>query len=93
MTKVQFYDRVDDQKLKFAVIVTRITGDMRGLVEEKVAQLNALLGKPDGDLQPLSLSVGAAFSDREAPDGDVYQDADAALERLRKAGRTGCEFF
>ena len=26
MTKVQFYDRVDDQKLKFAVIVTKTNG-------------------------------------------------------------------
>lgn len=26
MTKVQFYDRVDDQKLKFAVIVTKANG-------------------------------------------------------------------
>ena len=26
MTKVQFYDRVDDRKLKFAVIVTKVQG-------------------------------------------------------------------
>ena len=26
MTKVQFYDRVDDRKLKFAVIVTKAQG-------------------------------------------------------------------
>ena len=26
MTKVQFYDQVDDQKLKFAVIVTKTNG-------------------------------------------------------------------
>ena len=59
----------------------------------KVSQLNGLLGKPEGALKPLSLSVGAAFSDREAPDGDVYQDAGAALSRLLKAGRQGCESF
>jgi hypothetical protein len=26
MTKVQFYDRVDDQQLRFAVIVTKTNG-------------------------------------------------------------------
>ncbi len=78
---------------KFAVIVTRVTGDMHDLLEGKVTQMNLLLGKSAGDLQPLSLSVGAAFSDREEPDGDVYQDAAAALDRLLKAGRRGCEFF
>ena len=25
--------------------------------------------------------------------GDIFQDADAALERLKKAGRSGCEIY
>ena len=78
---------------KFAVIVTRVTGDMSALVLDKVSQINALLGDPGEELPPLSLSFVAAFSDRQAPDGDVYQDADAALSRLLKAGGRGCEFF
>ncbi len=78
---------------RFAVIVTRITGDKRSLVLDKVAQLNAILGKSEGDQQPISLSVGAAFSDRESADRDVYQDSETALDRLLKAGRRGCEFF
>ena len=59
----------------------------------RVSQPNSLLGKPEGDQKPISLSVGAAFSDREEPGGDVYQNADAALSCLLKAGRRGCEFF
>jgi diguanylate cyclase (GGDEF)-like protein len=74
---------------EFAVIITRVTDSMRDLVLEKVRQVSEALGEPGGGLEPISLSMGIAFSDRARPEGDVFQDADAALERLKKAGKGG----
>ena len=42
----------------------------------------------DGSV-PIELSVGIAFSDREQPDGDVFQDADTALQRMKAIRQTG----
>ena len=52
-----------------------------------------LLQETDGVLQPVALSVGVAFSDREKPEGDVFQDADTALLRTRQTHRGGCTVF
>ena len=60
---------------------------------EKAGQVNRILRLPAEELAPISLSMGIAFADREAPQGDIFQDADAALERLKKAGRSGCEIY
>ena len=78
---------------EFVIIMTRITGAMRELVAEKAGQVNRILRLPAEELAPISLSMGIAFADREAPQGDIFQDADAALERLKKAGRSGCEIY
>ena len=72
---------------EFVIVMTRITGAMRDLVAEKAGQVNRILRLPAEELAPISLSMGIAFADREAPQGDIFQDADAALERLkRRAG-------
>ena len=39
------------------------------------------------------LRVGVAFSDREKPGGDVFEDADTALQRLKEEDRTGYAVF
>ena len=71
--------RLDEDR--FAVIMTRITSGMKKLVMEKVEQVNSLLGQPEDGLPPVSLSAGIAFSDLTAPDGDVFRDAENALNR------------
>ena len=48
---------------------------------EKAEQVNSLLGQPEDGLPPVSLSAGIAFSDLTAPDGDVFRDAENALNR------------
>ena len=73
--------------------MTRVTRAMGDLVLDKAQQLNELLQQPRDDLMPLSLSVGVAFSDRENPSGDIFQDAAAALQRMQEAGRRGCELY
>ena len=78
---------------EFVVIMTRVTSSMRDLIFSKVEQVNGTLRNPEGDLQPLSLSVGVAFSDRERPEGDIFQDADTALLRMKQVRNTGCAVF
>ncbi len=78
---------------EFVVIMTRVSGAMHTLIYDKVAQMNQVLQETDGVLQPVSLSVGVAFSDREKPEGDVFQDADTALLRTRQTHPGGCTVF
>ena len=78
---------------EFVVIMTRVSGSMRALIYDKVEQMNQVLQEPDGDLPPVSLSIGVAFSDREKPEGDVFHDADTALLRMKQTRRCGCVVF
>ena len=78
---------------EFVVIMTRVSGFMRALIYDKVEQMNQVLQEPDGDLPPVSLSIGVAFSDREKPEGDVFHDADTALLRMKQTRRCGCVVF
>ena len=78
---------------EFVIIMTRVTSAMRALVFEKVEQVNALLADPGEDLDPVSLSFGVAFSDREKPVGDIFQDADTALYRMQEMRHCGCAVF
>ena len=80
---------------EFVVIMTRVTGSMRGLVCDKVEQIIARLSDPAEGEPHVSLSVGIAFSDMENPGGDIFRDADAALDKAKKArqGESCYEFF
>jgi len=78
---------------RFAVIVTRITDEMRDMVLEKVRQIVEALEKGEGDPAPVALSVGVAFSDLANPGGDIYHHAEAALRRLLDSGRPGLELY
>ena len=62
-------------------------------VFEKIDQINdKLKNAPEGQ-EPISLSVGVAFSDRDNPRGDVFEDADTALRRMRQMRQTGCAVY
>ena len=78
---------------EFVVVMTRVTSAMGPLVMNKIRQANQLLQNPKDDLPPVSLSVGVAFSDRKNPQGDIFKDADAALYKVKEAGRNGCEIY
>lgn len=78
---------------EFVVIMTRMSSAMRALVFDKVEQINKLLQTPEEDLPPISLSVGVAFSDRENPVGDIFEDADTALYRMKEMRHCGCAVF
>ena len=78
---------------EFAVIMTRMSTSMQALVFDKLEHINELLHTPEDDLMPVSLSVGVAFSDRPKPEGDVFQDADTALRRMKQMRHCGCAVF
>ena len=78
---------------EFVVIMTRVTRAMHDQVFEKVELVNRILCQGDGELMPLSLSVGVAFSDRDKPQGDIFQDADTALNRMKEVRKRGCAVF
>lgn len=78
---------------EFVVVMTRVNSSMSQLVHNKISRMNDLLQHPTDDLPPVSLSVGVAFSDREKPQGDIFQDADTALYQVKEAGRRGCKIY
>ncbi len=78
---------------EFVVIMTRVTSAMRNLVFTKMQKVNEILQHPDDGSEPVSLSVGVAFSDRESPRGDIFQDADTALNRMKQIGSSGCAIY
>jgi diguanylate cyclase (GGDEF)-like protein len=74
---------------EFVVIVTRLTSAGKDLVLSKIESMSAALKSDDDELEPLKLCVGIAFSDRARPEGDVFQDADTALNRLLETNDAG----
>ena len=79
---------------EFVVIMTRVTRSMQGLVLDKVEKINEILRQSAAEGLPVvSLSVGVAFSDRENPEGDIFQDADTALYRMKQVKNCGCAVY
>ena len=74
---------------EFVVIMTRMTSQSKGLVFSNIEHVNQMLKEERDGSVPIELSVGIAFSDREQPDGDVFQDADTALQRMKAIRQTG----
>ena len=81
------------QEDQFAVIMTRVTSDGKDLVFRKAERVNREMREFTGSGEPVTLSVGIAFSDREMPGGDVFQDADTALRRMKDANQTGFAIY
>ena len=88
---VDYVCRISDDE--FVVMMTRMTSAMRKLVVDKVELVNAALQTPEEGLPPISISVGVAFADRNNPQGDIFQDADTALFRMKEMKRCGCAIY
>jgi len=78
---------------EFAVIMTRADSAIAGLVEDRINAANNILTVPDNDLPAVSLSVGVAFGDNRSSGDDLFENADAALLRMRESGESGCAFY
>ncbi len=81
------------QSDEFAVIVTRVTSEEKEFVLTKIEQVNQTLQAEKENMPAVSLSVGVAFSNREHPEGDIFQDADTALKRLKDKNQSGYAVF
>ena len=78
---------------KFVIIMTSLGSKGRNLVTTKIDHINfELRENPDG-LAPILLSVGVAFSERNKPEGDVFQDAETALERMKEIRTAGYALY
>ena len=78
---------------EFAVIMVHTHSNLRELVENKVKNCQVRVGSEEDGLPAVTLSIGVAFGDREAPTDDIYKDADAALYQVKEAGRNGYAFY
>ena len=67
---------------EFAVIMTRVNKELKPLIYEKVNRINNMIHQHE-EVPPFRLSVGVAFADRENPQGDIFHDADIALQRIK----------
>ncbi len=78
---------------EFAVIMVEMTSDLAYTIEEKIDAVNEALSKLSGELPKVSLSAGAAFTDRKHPTGTLFEDADHALYQRKEHGKAGCTFY
>ena len=68
---------------EFVVIITRVTSSGKDMVLSKIDTINKALREVKNGLEPIELLVGVAFSDQVKPEGDVFEDADIALQQLK----------
>ena len=73
--------------------MVEMTSELKYTIREKINYINQILLSPEDDLPPVSLSVGAAFADRENPGESIFKDADKALYYVKEHGRNGCSFY
>ena len=78
---------------EFVIIMSRMTSALQNRVFDKIEQINEMLRQASDEEQVISLSVGIAFSDRENPQGNVFDDADTALNRMKQMRQTGCAVY
>ena len=76
---------------EFAVILPRVNSAQRDVIFEKVKK--TFEDRQNAGGVQILLSAGIAFGDRENPHGDLYQDANAALEKARLVKQTGCVIY
>ena len=78
---------------EFAVIMVNASSALKDLIAGKLERALEALRNPTDDTPAVTLSIGVAFSDRENPTDSIYNDADAALYKVKNRGRNGYEFY
>lgn len=80
---------------EFAVIMVDVSESLREPVEERLRLLcDTIATSSKGtDLPPVSVSIGAAFSDRRNPESSLFNDADKALYDVKEHGRADYHIF
>ena len=78
---------------EFAVVMMDVTGSLGYTIEDKIREVNEKLAVHEEGIPAVSLSVGAAFADREYPGESLFKDADRALYYVKEHGRNGCRIY
>ena len=73
--------------------MTRMNNELKSLINDKATRISAMLKERQGDLPPIGLSIGVAFADRPNPQGDIFHDADMALQQVKELKQSGCAIF
>ena len=77
------------------VIIMKNTGSAQSEdIKLKIDEINeGLVKERRKGMPPISVSVGAAFWDRENPGPDILKDADKALLQMKQNGKLGCRIY
>ncbi|MBR1796479.1 MAG: GGDEF domain-containing protein [Clostridiales bacterium] len=78
---------------EFVVFMVHVPEQPRVLIERKIAEINKELSVTDGDVPPISLSVGIAYSENGGEPSEIFRQADAALYHVKSNGRQGSCFY
>lgn len=78
---------------EFAVIMVNITNRQQTVVLRRAQAVQNELRTSKDELPPVTLSIGAAFSEQCGPEDSLFKMADQALYRVKEAGRDGCAFY
>lgn len=78
---------------EFAVIMVDVSEAHRELLEERLRLLCDTVAGSSAGLPPISISAGAAFSDRRNPEGTLFNDADKALYDVKEHGKASYRIF
>ena len=78
---------------EFAILMVEMTTDLQYTIKKKIDSVNQQLSSPEKGIPKVSLSAGVAFSDRENPGENIFEDADKALYKVKENGRNGCGFY
>lgn len=78
---------------EFAVIMIDMNSGLQYTIRNKIDAINSALASEATRLQHVSLSAGAAFSDRPKPNGNIFEAADQALYQRKSNGKSGCSFY
>ncbi|MDD6049671.1 MAG: diguanylate cyclase [Clostridiales bacterium] len=73
---------------EFVVVMLNMAQEQASELEEMFTTINSFLQQPDDGLPPVSLSVGASFSETGFHD-TLFQQADQAMYDVKRKGRCG----
>ena len=77
---------------EFAIILMNTTEEDFPKIQADVDHINNEICKGNDGLPPLSISVGAAFSDK-GYSNNMFHEADMALYHTKQSGRKGCSRY
>ena len=92
------YFRSDDYLCRiggdeFAVLLSDCSKDIADQLKEKGNKINVVLQTKEGELPPVSLSIGVAFGDEHDDTDSLFKKADKALYETKNTGRNGVTVF